>query len=354
MARPDTTTLLPGGFDPSQYQYQPTVSNIAQPSQAVLPLSPQQDFLRQYGMGQLMGPNQTQDYMTNMLNAIMTNQQFGQAPGMDFLKSMIGGAQPGGGDPTAAGMAGIFGGNQLDVANNPVMQNLVGALGNTAQTNLQRGIGDILSRSNLQGGFGGSRQALMEGQATADTMKGLNQTVADLMNTAQQAAYGRQLQAGSILSGEYQQAAGRQLSAADLANQQYQQVANRQIAALPFAQQAANQPIQNTMQALQLAGMPQDIANANNAYVLQQLQQMNDQRFLPLQIAQSIFGQQMGQTIPVVTPQTSNLAGVGSILSGTGSLLGAQNPFSTTTQSIGQGIGSGIQGMLASIPLLSQ
>lgn len=211
-------------------------------------------------------------------------------------------------------------GKFLDPNTNVGLQKQVGALGDTTAFNLQRQIGDTLARAGQSGAGGGSRSALMQGQAIGEANRGYSSAVGDLLGKA----YGQnrllQSQApGALINSE-------------------------------------NIPAQNTLTAYSLAGIPRQQEQAERNAQLEELSSQRNAQYQPLQVAQSILGQRLGQSIPIVAPGQNPMAGIAGLLGGLGGLggglaqlLGSLNGgvSTSTTGGGGGGGGWGLIGALA-------
>lgn len=280
----------PEGFNP--YQFTPTFQDLQRPSSPVAGLTPEEEYLRQYQMGQLLGDQPGYDTAFN-----------------ELMKTV--------------------GGDYLDVNSNPYLQQQIGAIGEDTSTLLNRSINDILSRAGTAGALGGSRSALMQGQAGGEAARGFEKTVADLL-------------AGN-----------------------YQNERNRQLGAAPGLAALEQLPIQQVAQAMGLAGIPREMQQKYIDASMQELMRQQNERLMPIQVGQSVLGQRMGQTIPIVQPQSSTLAGLGALASGVGNLaggfgnlFGGTNAAGTTSSGAGNttvnppnntGSGGGVGGLFSGI-----
>ena len=249
----------PEGMNP--YQFQPTVQNLQRPNRAFLPLSDEEEAMRQYIMGSLLGARPGED--------VAYNELFNTVSG-DYLHPQ----------------------------SNPYLSEQIDVIGTESTDRLNESINQILARAGTAGAFGGSRSALMQGQAAGETGRAFDQIIADL------------------LSSNYQRERGLQL------------------ASIPGLLEVEGMPTQRATQAMGVAGIPRGIEQQENMYRLQELMRQQNERLMPLQVGQSILGQLMGQTIPIAN-QGGGLAGLGSLLTGVGNLAGS---------SLGQNIGSGLSG----------
>lgn len=232
------------GFNP--YQYTPVVQNLQRPDRAVLPLTPEEEYIRQLGLGSLLGERPGEDLaFQELLNTV--------------------------------------GGMYLGPESNPYLADVINASGDTVSDYFNRSINDILSRAGVSGALGGSRAALLQGEALSDTARNFNQIISELLN------------------------------------ENYQGERNRQLGAIPSLLQVEGLPTQRYAQALGLAGMPRELEQQELNFRISELLRQQNERFLPLQVGQSILGQRLGQTIPITGPNQSGLAGLGSLLSGVGS-----------------------------------
>ena len=177
-------------------------------------------------------------------------------------------------------------GKFLDPNQNVGLQQQIGALSNANQFNLQRNIGDTLARAGQSGAGGGSRSALLQGQAVGESNRGYSQAVGDLLGKA----YGQ----NRLLQS---QAPGQLIN-------------------------SENIPAQNTMAAYGLAGIPRQQQQIEQNARLEELSNQRNAQYQPLQVAQSILGQRLGQTIPIVAPGQNPMAGIAGLLSGLGGFGG--------------------------------
>lgn len=232
------------GFNP--YQYTPTVQNLQRPDRAVLPLSDEEEYLRQLYMGELMGPRPGEDAsLQELLNTV--------------------------------------GGMYLHPDSNPYLAEQINATGADTTQQFNKNINDILDRAGVSGALGGSRAALMQGQAAGESTRGFNQIVSDLLN------------------------------------QNYQTERGRQLAAIPGLLQTEDLPAQRYGKAFEAAGIPRGLDQKELEFRLNELLRQQNERMLPIQVGQSVLGQRMGQTIPIANSNGSPLSGLGSLLSGVGS-----------------------------------
>jgi hypothetical protein len=129
--------------------------------------------------------------------------------------------------------AGTIAGANIGQYLNPYTQNVIGGLQTEAQRAMQMGINQLGAQATRAGAFGGSRQAIAQGQMMGDIQRGLNQQTGqllqsgygqaqqmaqqDIQNRMQQAAqlgalggqsfgYGQQIQSGLSQQGQMQQA----------------------------------------------------------------------------------------------------------------------------------------------------
>jgi hypothetical protein len=129
--------------------------------------------------------------------------------------------------------AGTVAGANLNQYMNPYTQNVIGGLQTEAQRAMQLGTNQLGAQATRAGAYGGSRQAVAQGQMMADVQRNLNQQVGqmqmanyanaqaqaqqDITNRMQQAAqlsglgktsfdYGQQIQSGLAQQGAQQQA----------------------------------------------------------------------------------------------------------------------------------------------------
>lgn len=241
-----STQGQPGDYNP--YQFMPSFSDFNRPSSPIAGETPEEEYLRQFMMGQLLGDHP------------------GENAAYDELYSTVSG-------------------DYLHPDSNPYLTESINALGADTTNQLNNSINQILSRAGTGGALGGSRSALMQGQAGGESVRGFNETVANLLNS------------------------------------NYQQERNRQQGAIPGLVGLDNAPTARTGEAMGLAGVPRQFEQQNiNARMGEWLRQQNE-RLLPLQTGQSILGQRMGQTVPIVQPQQSTLAGLGQLGQGLGSLF---------------------------------
>lgn len=270
----DFNSGTPEGYNP--YQFMPTFSGLERPSSPVAGLEPEQEYLRQQMMGQLLGEH----------------------PGEDLAY-----------DEAYSTVAGDY----MHPDSNPYMTELINALGDDTSSTLNRGINDILSRAGVGGALGGSRAALMQGQAVGDATRAQNTNVSSLLNA------------------------------------NYQNERTRQLDTIPTLTSLENAPIQRAGQAYDLASIPQQLKQKLIDAQREELLRQQNERLQPLQVGQSILGQRMGQTVPIVQQQASSLSGLGNLFSGLGGLatgvgnLNSRVPATTApaTTSTGGGGGGG-------------
>lgn len=275
----------PEGFNP--YQFTPTVQNLQRPNRAFLPLSDEEEAMRQYLMGTLLG------------------ERPGEQAGYEELLNTVQG-------------------DYLHPESNPYLTEQINALSAESTDRLNESINQLLARAGVGGALGGSRAALMQGQAAGETGRAFDQMVADL------------------LSGNYQRERGLQLSA------------------IPGLVDIENMLSGRIGQAMQIAGMPRSIEQQENMYRLGELTRQQNERLMPIQVGQSVAGQRIGQTIPVVNPQSNPLAGLGGLLQGVGSIAGSPfgsmigNAASSAFGGIGNILGGGMAGLNMFSPFASE
>lgn len=235
-----------GDFNP--YQFAPSFQQFQRPDSPVAGLTPEEEFLRQYTMGQLLGP------------------QEGYDTSMDTLMKTVRG-------------------DYLNQETNPYITQNINTLGKVSSDQFNSNINDILSRAGVSGALSGSRAALMQGEAAGDFTRDYNQTISDML----------------------------------LKN--YSAERSNQMQAIPGLLQAEQIPIQQSAQAMALAGVPREMQQKLIDAQMAEWQRMQSERMLPISVGQSIMGQRMGQTIPIVQPNQSMLQGAGGLMGGLGSLL---------------------------------
>lgn len=237
----------PEGFNP--YQFMPSFSNFQRPSSPVAGLTPEEEFLRQYAMGQLTGAQPGQDLAFNELFNTVS-------------------------------------GDYLSPESNPFLGQQINALGALTSDRMNQNINQILDRAGVSGALGGSRAALMQGEMAGDVTNDFNKTISDMLS------------------------------------QNYQTERGRQLGAIPGLLTTEQAPIAQIIQAMGLAGVPREMEQRNIDANMAEWGRMQNERLLPIQTAQSILGQRMGQTVPIVQPQGSPLSGLASLLQGGGALMG--------------------------------
>ena len=236
----------PEGFNP--YQFMPSFQQFQRPDSPVAGPSEEEEYLRQFMMGQLLGEHPGEDAAYN-----------------ELMKTIQG--------------------DYMHPDSNPYLTEMINSLGMDTTQQLNKSVNDILSRSGTAGALGGSRSALMQGQAAGETTRGFNEQISNLLN------------------------------------QNYQGERNRQLGATQTMPGLEGLATQRTGQALGLAGIPREFEQKLIDAQMQEWLRMQNERFQPIQIGQSILGQGMGQTIPIVQPQQSGLAGFGQAAQGLGGLL---------------------------------
>ena len=252
----------PEGFNP--YQFTPTFQNLERPDSPVAGLEPEQEFLRQFMMGGLMG------------------ERPGEDAAYDQLMSTVNG-------------------DYLYQDSNPYITDLLNSLGEDTTNQLNQGVNSILSRAGVGGALGGSRAALMKGQAVGESTRGMNATEADVLNT------------------------------------NYQRERQNQLSAIPGLLDVEGKPVQRAAQAYDLASIPQQLKQQLIDAQRGELLRQQNERLQPIQVGQSVLGQRMGQTIPIVQQPQNPLTGLGALFSGIGSLGNAYNNMNTS----GGGTGGG-------------
>lgn len=240
----------PDEFNP--YQFMPAFQQFQRPDSPVAGLTPEEEFLRQFGMGQLLGPREGEDLAWQ-----------------ELMRTV--------------------GGEYLSHETNPYLNDQINALGDLTAEKLNESINQILSRAGVSGALGGSRAALMQGEAAGEMTRGFNQIISDMLQS------------------------------------NYQNERNRQLGGIPGLLNIEQMPFARTMQAMGLAGIPREQQQKLIDAQMAEWQRMQSERLLPLQVGQSVLGQRMGQTIPIVQPQQSLLGGLGSLTSGIGSLMSGAN-----------------------------
>lgn len=240
----------PSGYNP--YQFMPSFQQFQRPDSPVAGLTPEEEFLRQYQMGQLLGEHPGEDTAYNQLMSTV-------------------------------------GGDYLSPETNPFLGQIINALGNDTANQLNRGVNDILSRAGTAGALGGSRSALMQGTAAGEATRGFNTNISDLLN------------------------------------KNYQNERQLQLGAIPELLSVENAPTQRTGQAMGLADIPRNMQQALIDAQMQEWLRQQNERFLPIQVGQSVMGQRMGQQIPIVQPQQSPYAGLGQLAQGVGSIFSGYN-----------------------------
>lgn len=242
----------PQGYNP--YQFMPAFQQYQRPDSPVAGDTPESEFLRQYMMGQLTGEHP------------------GQNAAYDELMRTVQG-------------------DYMNPETNPYMTESINALGADTTQQLNKGVNDILSRAGVGGALGGSRAALMQGQAAGETTRGFNEAVANMLN------------------------------------QNYQQERGRQLQSIPGLLGVENLPIEQAGQARALADRPRELQQQLINAQMQEWLRQQSERLLPLQTGQSVLGQRMGQTIPIVQPQQSPWAGAGQLAQGAGSIMSGLSPY---------------------------
>lgn len=242
----------PQGYNP--YQFMPAFQQFQRPDSPIAGDTPEEEYLRQWMMGALTGPQQGQ-----------------QASYDELLRTVQG--------------------DYMNPETNPYLTEVINALGADTTEQLNRGVNSILSRAGVGGALGGSRAALMQGQAAGETTRGFNESISNLLNQNYQQERGRQLQSTGPLV------------------------------------QMENIPILQAEQARQLAGRPREKEQALINAQMQEWLRQQSERLLPLQTGQSVLGQRMGQQIPIVQPQQSPWAGAGQLAQGVGSLASGFSPY---------------------------
>jgi hypothetical protein len=139
------------------------------------------------------------------------------------------GAQRGALAGTTAGMAympqNVYAGAQPNVNMgqylNPYTQNVIGGLAQEAARGMQMGANQLGAQATKAGAFGGSRQAIAQGQMMGDIMRGLNQQTGQLLSSGYQQAQNvaqqdlnRRLQAQQLNQAADMQAAQQRMQAA--------------------------------------------------------------------------------------------------------------------------------------------
>lgn len=102
--------------------------------------------------------------------------------------------------------AGTIAGTNMGQYMNPYQQNVIGGLQTEAQRAMQLGANQLGAQATRAGAFGGSRQAIAQGQMMGDVMRNLNQQTGQLMysgynqaqNLAQQDITNRMQQAAQL------------------------------------------------------------------------------------------------------------------------------------------------------------
>lgn len=233
------------GFNP--YQYTPTVQNLQRPDRAVLPLSDEEEYIRQLSLGSLLGEHPGEDTAyQELLNTV--------------------------------------GGAYLGPDSNPYLADQINATGADVSQQFNKNINDILNRAGIGGALGGSRAALMLGQGAGEATRGFNSIESALLN------------------------------------EDYQAERNRQLAAIPGLLSTEGMPVQRYGQAMNLAGIPRNLDQQETQFRINELLRQQNERLMPIQVGQSVLGQSIGQSIPVVNQQGSKASGLGSLISGIGSL----------------------------------
>jgi hypothetical protein len=169
---------------------------------------------------------------------------------------------------------------------NPFLASQVDALSQDTSHQLGVDINNVRSMIGKAGGGGGSREALMAGTATGTANRGFANAVANLYanNYARERAL-QQSSTGDLLTME-------------------------------------DRPLNRILQGFELEDIPRQIEQKNLEGDISEFRRGQAERYQPLQIAQSILGQRMGQTTPVIQPgKASPLAGAGGAAQGAGSLL---------------------------------
>lgn len=202
----------------------------------------------------------------------------------------------------------VAGGKYLDPNAGPLKQQVEALKTDTLEA-AKRITGDILGRTGAAGAGRGSREALMLGQAAGETSRGLARSVADLI--------GEQYQKERLL----QQAAAGELPGFE--DKDYQRV----------------------LAELGLAGIPREITQAERSAQIGQQEAEYQAGFAPIQMAQAILGQRLGQTIPIIAPGANPLTGIASLLTGGGNLINSLRGSGTTTSRTTSGGGGGFSGL---------
>lgn len=235
----------PSGYNP--YQFMPSFQQFQRPDSPVAGETPEEEFLRQYTMGQLLGDQPGRDAAYNMLYNTVN-------------------------------------GDYLSPESNPFLGQQINAIGEDTANQLNRSVNDILSRAGTGGALGGSRSALMQGTAAGEATRGFNTNVTNMLN------------------------------------ENYQRERGLQLGAVPGLLQTEGLPIQQSLQAMQLAGVPREFQQQLINAQMQEWLRQQSERYLPVQVGQSVMGQRMGQQIPIVQPQQNWMQGLGSLAQGAGSL----------------------------------
>jgi len=212
---------------------------------------------------------------------------------------------------------------------NPFTNSLI----DRTQFELLKSTNAIRSQAGVAGAGGGSREAVLKGTAAGEATGRIGEILANAARFSESARAGEASRAFGF--------ARQDISDAERAAEVEQRLGGGE----------------RRLQALQLEGVPRNIEQTNRDRFLVEESRRQSERFLPIQVAQSIAGQQAGQVIPVVTPNQSPLAGIGSVLSGAGDLFGAFRPpqqiatgtGTGTTSTTSGGGGSNVLGTLATI-----
>jgi len=259
---------------PEEFQFRDISEQF--PGGVNLGLRPQEEALRQEAIGGFTGQQQAVDVgRERAVGSLLAPRTGGEEIAGQTLRSTAGG-------------------EFLSQESNPFLQEQI----STINRNLQRNIANIASRAGVAGAGGGTREAVLQGVAAGETSG----------------------QIGDLLAANFARERGLQQGAVDPLLRFEQQPTQDELTALGVEQQFGAP--EATIRAAELESIPREISQANRDVEVQEQLRQQSERLLPVQVGQSILGQRIGQSVPVVSPAQSPLAGLGSLFSGLGNLGG--------------------------------
>lgn len=265
-------TGAPGQIPP-ELQFRSVTDAVDQP---IVGLRPEEEAIRQQAVGGFTGQQERIDAArgrtTGSLLAPRTAGE--QTAGQELQRTV--------------------GGDFLSVGSNPFLQEQI----STINRNLQQNIANIASRAGVAGAGGGSREAVLQGEAAAGTSG----------------------QIGDLLAANFARERGLQQQAIDPLLQFEGQPTRNELTALGVEQQAGAP--EALLRAGELEGVPRQIEQARANIDVDEALRQQAERLVPTQVGQSILGQRIGQSIPVITPQQSGLSQASSLIGSIGKLAG--------------------------------